>query len=93
MNPAQLILLGAVRVYRAVLSPALGAFFGPGNGCRFEPTCSAYAAEAVRTHGAVRGSWLATHRICRCHPWGGAGYDPVPAPKSTGAPATNLGVS
>jgi putative membrane protein insertion efficiency factor len=93
MNPAQLILLGAVRVYRAVLSPALGAFFGPGQGCRFEPTCSAYAAEAVRTHGAVRGSWLATHRICRCHPWGGAGYDPVPVPKSTTAPATNLGVS
>jgi uncharacterized protein len=82
MNPAQLILLGAVRVYRAVLSPALGAFFGPGNGCRFEPTCSAYAAEAIRTHGAVHGSWLATHRVCRCHPWGGAGYDPVPAPKS-----------
>ena len=78
MNPAQHVLLFAVRLYRWLISPALGAFFGPTGGCRFTPTCSAYAAEAVRTHGAVVGSWLATKRICRCHPWGGHGPDPVP---------------
>jgi len=71
-------LLGAVKIYRAVLSPALGAFFGPAAGCRYAPTCSVYAAEAVRTHGAITGSWLATKRLCRCHPWGGCGHDPVP---------------
>lgn len=83
MNPAQHILLIAVRIYRAVISPALGAFFGPTAGCRFTPTCSAYAAEAVRTHGAVSGSYLAVRRICRCHPWGDCRHDPVP-------PNTNL---
>jgi len=85
VNPAQHILLFAVRIYRAVLSPALGAFFGPGNGCRFTPTCSAYAAEAVRTHGAISGSALAVRRICRCHPWGRCGHDPVPPRRESGA--------
>lgn len=78
MNLAQHILLALVRLYRAVISPALGAFFGPTDGCRFTPTCSVYAADAVRTHGAFSGSWLATKRLCRCHPWGGCGHDPVP---------------
>lgn len=78
MNPAQHILLLAVRIYRATISPALGALFGPMNGCRFTPTCSVYAAEAVRTHGAVSGSFLAVRRVCRCHPWGDCGHDPVP---------------
>jgi putative membrane protein insertion efficiency factor len=64
-----------------VISPALGAFFGPAGGCRFTPTCSVYAADAVREHGAVRGSWLATKRLCRCHPWGGHGHDPIPENK------------
>ena len=82
MNPAQHILLLAVRGYRWLISPALGAFFGPTGGCRFTPTCSAYAAEAVRTHGAMAGSWLATKRLCRCHPWGGCGHDPVPKRES-----------
>jgi len=81
MNPAQHILLFAVRLYRWTISPALGAFFGPTGGCRFTPTCSVYAAEAVSTHGAVTGSWLATKRLCRCHPWGGCGHDPVPIRK------------
>lgn len=46
--------------------------------CRFTPTCSEYAIEALRKHGPFRGSWLAVRRILRCHPWGGSGYDPVP---------------
>ena len=58
--------------YRAAISP----LFPPC--CRFTPTCSQYALEALRRHGPVKGSWLALRRICRCHPWGGSGYDPVP---------------
>jgi putative membrane protein insertion efficiency factor len=81
VNLSQHILLALVRSYRMVISPALGAFFGPAGGCRFTPTCSVYAADAVRNHGAVRGSWLATKRLCRCHPWGGCGHDPVPKNK------------
>jgi len=61
-----------IQLYRWFLSPHLG------RQCRFEPTCSAYALEAIETHGAVRGAGLAARRICRCHPWGAAGYDPVP---------------
>jgi len=78
VNPVQHILIFAVRVYRWTLSPVLGALFGPTAGCRFTPTCSAYALEALQAHGALAGSWLATRRICRCHPWGGCGHDPVP---------------
>lgn len=65
-------LLGLVALYRVAISPWLGA------NCRFEPSCSAYAMEALRVHGAFRGTWLSIRRIGRCHPWGGAGYDPVP---------------
>ncbi len=65
-----LILL--VRFYRYAISPLLGA------NCRYEPTCSAYAEEALRRHGVLHGGWLALKRISRCHPWGGSGYDPVP---------------
>jgi putative membrane protein insertion efficiency factor len=78
VNPAQLILISAVRVYRWVLSPAKTALFGPLGRCRFTPTCSQYSLEAVREYGALRGSWLATRRICRCHPWAECGHDPVP---------------
>ena len=53
--------------------------------CRFQPSCSAYAREAIELHGAARGGWLATKRICRRHPWGGHGWDPVPAPRSSSA--------
>ena len=65
-------LLGLVALYRVAISPWLG------NNCRFEPSCSAYAMEALRLHGAFRGTLLTTKRIARCHPWGGSGYDPVP---------------
>jgi len=66
---------GAIRLYQLTL-----AYFFVG-ACRYEPTCSAFAAEAVARHGALRGSWLAAHRLCRCGPWGGAGFDPVPPPR------------
>jgi len=71
------ILLALVRFYRRVLSPAHHALVGPC--CRFEPTCSEYAAEALHRHGARRGSWLALRRLLRCHPFARAGIDPVPA--------------
>ena len=70
-------LLALIRGYRRLVSPGLHALL-PGSGCRFHPTCSAYAAEAVRRHGAVRGAALAARRVGRCHPWGGSGEDPVP---------------
>jgi len=54
--------------------------------CRFQPTCSTYALEALEVHGAGRGTWLATRRIGRCHPWGGQGWDPVPLPTSPDTP-------
>ena len=65
-------LLILVGFYRLAISPWLG------NNCRFEPSCSRYALEALRAHGAFRGTWLTARRIARCHPWGGSGYDPVP---------------
>ena len=61
-----------VRLYQMCISPMFPA------ACRFTPTCSQYAAEALMKHGPLRGGWLALKRICRCHPWGGKGYDPVP---------------
>lgn len=74
----------AIRIYQLTLSPLQTFLLGAGNGCRYTPTCSVYAAEALREHGAVMGTVLATKRICRCHPWGGCGHDPVPPknPKS-----------
>jgi len=62
----------AIRLYQYGVSPFIPAR------CRFLPTCSAYAIEAIETHGACRGGWLALQRIARCHPWGGSGLDPVP---------------
>jgi uncharacterized protein len=67
-----------VRLYQLILSPAKNVLLGPAGYCRFEPSCSQYAVEAVKTHGALNGSWLAAKRICRCHPWGAHGADPVP---------------
>ncbi len=72
-------LLGLIRFYRMGISPLMPA------SCRFTPTCSAYAAEAIERHGAARGSWLALRRILRCHPFGGRGPDPVPPAKGDGA--------
>jgi len=86
VNFAQHVLLLTLRFYRWALSPALVTLFGPAGGCRFTPTCSVYAAEAVRTHGALPGSWLTVKRICRCQPWGGCGHDPVPSPKAKSLP-------
>jgi putative membrane protein insertion efficiency factor len=78
MNMMQHIAVGSLWIYKRAVSPVLHALVGPLGGCRFHPTCSAYAAEAVRRHGAWKGSLLAAGRICRCHPWGGCGDDPVP---------------
>lgn len=72
MSPAQFIMKGLIRVYQWGISPFL-----PGT-CRYEPTCSEYALQAVNRFGGFKGGWLALKRILRCHPWGGWGYDPVP---------------
>ena len=61
-----------IRVYQVALSPLLGP------NCRYYPTCSQYAIEAIETHGSLRGAWLAIKRISRCHPWHEGGFDPVP---------------
>jgi len=78
VNPLQHILIFAVRIYRWTVSPAQIFLFGPSGGCRFTPTCSQYAIEAICVRGAVVGGWLAVKRICRCHPWGDCGHDPIP---------------
>jgi putative membrane protein insertion efficiency factor len=81
MNPTQHILIFGVRLYQWLVSPVIRVVFGPLARCRFEPSCSAYAIEALRVHGALAGSWLALKRIGRCQPWGSCGHDPVPAKK------------
>jgi putative membrane protein insertion efficiency factor len=85
MSPAATLLRGLVLVYRWTLSPVLGPH------CRFEPTCSHYALDALAGHGALRGGWLALRRLSRCHPWGGSGYDPVP-PRADPHGPTGAGV-
>lgn len=66
------LLILPIRFYQMAISPMLP------KSCRFEPTCSSYAVEALRKHGPLKGTWLALKRIARCHPWGGSGWDPVP---------------
>lgn len=75
MSPERVIaraLRGAVRTYRWTVSPLLPP------ACRFHPSCSEYAEQALERHGALRGGWLAARRVCRCGPWHAGGYDPVP---------------
>ncbi len=82
------VLVLLLKGYRLVVSPMYGQV------CRYHPSCSAYALEAVETHGALRGSWLAVRRLARCHPWTPGGYDPVPPPRpraSVGAPTPTRG--
>jgi hypothetical protein len=64
--------LKLIRFYKVCISPYLG------NHCRYTPTCSQYAYEAISKYGILKGGWLALRRLLRCHPWGGSGYDPVP---------------
>jgi putative membrane protein insertion efficiency factor len=73
MTILRAFLILPIRLYQWTLSPLLGV------NCRYAPSCSAYAIEAIETHGAARGLWFAARRLLRCHPWGGSGYDPVPA--------------
>jgi hypothetical protein len=73
MSPLAWLLRLPIHGYRLLVSPVLGP------SCRFAPSCSDYALEALATHGALRGGWLALLRLLRCHPWGGSGLDPVPA--------------
>jgi putative membrane protein insertion efficiency factor len=78
--PAQALVL-AIGLYQRTVSPFLPAFCGPGCGCRFAPSCSHYAAEAIRTHGLIAGSWLALRRLGKCTPFHPGGLDPVPPAK------------
>ena len=64
--------IGLIKIYQWIISPWIGPK------CRFTPTCSQYALEALKKYGLFKGTWLAVKRISRCHPWGGHGYDPVP---------------
>ena len=67
------LLIGLLRLYRLFISPLYGQV------CRYHPSCSAYALQAVTEYGALRGTWLAARRLLRCHPWAAVGYDPVPS--------------
>ena len=78
----QKILIACIRGYRYLLSPWLG------NHCRFHPSCSQYATDAIETHGTPRGLWLAMRRLARCHPWHAGGYDPVPPATRTNPDAS-----
>ena len=70
------VLIGLLRAYRALISPLYGEV------CRYYPSCSAYALDAVREHGSIKGSWLAVRRLARCHPWAAGGVDHVPPRKN-----------
>ena len=71
VNFIKKIMIFLIRFYQLCISPLLG------NNCRYYPTCSQYAIEAIEKKGIIRGSWMAVKRICRCHPWHTGGYDPV----------------
>lgn len=76
-SPLRAILIGLLKAYRFAISPLYGQV------CRYHPTCSAYALEAVTQYGGIKGSWLAVRRLGRCHPWAAGGYDPVPVKIAT----------
>jgi putative membrane protein insertion efficiency factor len=76
MTPYERSVRFALRAYKLTLSPLIGRH------CRFSPSCSEYGADALIQHGPLRGAWMATRRVCRCNPWGGSGYDPVPPRRS-----------
>ena len=84
MSAAAIVLRALVRLYQL----SFAAIFPPA--CRFEPSCSHYAMEALRQHGAATGTVLAVRRILRCNPWGGIGFDPVPPPRPNGHPRATL---
>ena len=86
-DPVRYLLIGFLRGYRLLISPLYGQV------CRYHPSCSAYALDAVREHGSVRGSWLSVRRLGRCPPWAAGGYDPVPPRPSRDVPRqpTTLG--
>lgn len=73
------LLIGVLKLYRLLISPLYG------NVCKYYPTCSAYALEAVTVHGSVKGTWLAARRLASCHPWSLGGYDPVPGTPAAAA--------
>ena len=73
-----------IRGYQYLVSPLIGPC------CRYQPTCSHYAIEALRRHGPIAGGWLALRRLVRCHPWGGFGYDPVPTATTSPKPHKSL---
>lgn len=76
-DPIRYAIVGFLKAYRLLISPLYGQV------CRYHPSCSAYALEAVQCHGSARGTWLAVRRLARCHPWAAGGYDPVPGHRST----------
>jgi putative membrane protein insertion efficiency factor len=82
MRAVSLVLLVLIRAYQLLISPLLPP------SCRYFPTCSDYARQAVTRHGPLAGGWLAVKRLARCHPWGGLGYDPVPGPVASKTPAS-----
>jgi putative membrane protein insertion efficiency factor len=84
MTTTRRVLIAPIRAYQRYISPMRPPT------CRYYPTCSAYAVEALETHGALRGGWLALRRLLRCHPWHAGGHDPVPPAVGRTAPTQDL---
>lgn len=80
-DPLRWLLIGFLRAYRLLISPLYGQV------CRYHPSCSAYALEAVTERGSLMGTWLAVRRLGRCHPWAAGGYDPVPPRREPSEPS------